>query len=148
MKLLLGFFIAFCSMANYHSIDSGQSFDSFRAPSNTPLLETKWKLLELSNILIPKNATQKEMYFILKSDSTVKGDGGCNSFSGNYGLGKDNKISFGEMIRTNLFCAGIDYERKFLNALSKADHYEIKGDTLSLKNQMIILAKFVAGSKQ
>ena len=112
--------------------------------SSVPLQGTHWNLIELSNKMIPANATSKNMYLVLKSDSTVSGNGGCNAFSGNYSLGKNNQISFGEMVRTNVLCAGIDFERKYLNALAKADHYEIKGDTLSLQNQMVSLAKFTA----
>ncbi len=109
-----------------------------------PLLGTRWNLVELSGKRIPVNATAKNRFIILKSGSTVSGNGGCNAFSGNYSLGKDNEISFGEMVRTNVLCPGIDVERNFLDALAKADHYDLKGDTLILKNQLINLAGFVA----
>jgi heat shock protein HslJ len=112
--------------------------------NDVPLQGTRWNLIALSNQLVPVNATSKDMFLILKSDSTATGNGGCNAFSGNYSLGKDNEISFGDMVRTNVLCAGIDFERKYLNALAKADHYNVDGDTLTLKNQMINLAKFVA----
>lgn len=148
MKILLGFVFAFFLMAAQRPINTRQNLDNFKILSNTPLLKTRWKLIELSSNILPSNSTQKEMYMILKSDSTVKGDGGCNTFSGSYAVGKNNEISFGEMVRTNVFCEGIDFERKFLNALSKADYYEIKGDTLSLKSQLVNLAKFVADKKQ
>jgi len=110
-----------------------------------PLEGTRWNLIELSNKTIPANATAKNMFLVLKSDSTVAGNGGCNAFSGNYSLGKDNEISFGDMVRTNVLCSGIDFERKYLDALAKADHYNVNGDTLTLKNQLVNLAKFVAG---
>ena len=109
-----------------------------------PLQGTHWKLVELSNKRIPVNATAKSMFLVLKSDSTVSGNGGCNAFSGNYSLGKENEITFGEMVRTNILCPGIDFERKYLNALAKADHYSIVGDTLSLQNHFVSLAKFTA----
>lgn len=108
-----------------------------------PLQNIHWKLIELSGKFIPANATAKEMFMVLKNDSTAAGNGGCNAFSGHYSLGKNNEISFGEMVRTNILCGGIDFERKYLDVLSKTDHYKISGDTLSLQNQFIDLAKFV-----
>lgn len=113
--------------------------------TDVPLQGTRWQLVELSGKKIPVNATTKNMFLILKSDSTVSGNGGCNAFSGNYSLGNGNQISFGEMVRTNVLCGGIDYERNYLNALAKANHYDVKGDTLTLANQLISLAKFAAG---
>ncbi len=111
---------------------------------NVPLQGTRWNLVELSNKVIPANATAKNMFLVLKSDSTLTGNGGCNAFSGNYSLGKNNAIAFGGMVRTNILCPGIDFERKYLNALAKADHYNVNGDTLILKNQLLSLAKFTA----
>lgn len=113
--------------------------------SDVPLQGTRWQLIELSGKTIPPDATAKKMYLMLKSDSTVNGNGGCNTFSGNYSLGKDNQISFGEMVRTNLLCSGVNYEKDYLNALAKADHYNINGDTLILKNELVNLLKFTAG---
>ena len=111
--------------------------------SNSPLQNIHWKLVELGGKEIPGNATAKEMFIVFKNDSTVSGNGGCNTFSGMYSLGKNNEISFGEMVRTNMLCSGVDFERKYINALSKTDHYKITGDTLSLRNQLVIIAKFI-----
>lgn len=139
------FLIAFSPRPLHYK--SGRSPQKSILNSPVPLQGTHWNLVELSNKRIPINATAKNMFLVLKSDSTVSGNGGCNAFSGNYSLGKDNAISFGDMVRTNILCPGIDFERKYLNALAKADHYTINGDTLSLQNQMVSLAKFAAGKK-
>jgi heat shock protein HslJ len=82
------------------------------------------------------------MYIILKSDSTVSGNGGCNEFSGTYSLGKNYDIIFGELVRTNILCPGIDYEKDYLNAIANTDHYEIVGNELLLQNKLTSLAKF------
>lgn len=116
--------------------------------SPVPLLETHWNLVELSGKKIPANATAKRMFLVLKSDSTVTGNGGCNAFSGNYSLGGGNEISFGAMVRTNILCGGIEFESRYLNALAKTNHYELKGDTLNFKNRLISLAKFAAAGNQ
>lgn len=113
--------------------------------SDVPLQGTRWQLIGISGQTIPLSAAAQKMYLVLKSDSTVNGNGGCNTFSGNYSLGKDNQISFGEMVRTNVLCSGVNYEKDYLNALAKADHYTIHGDTLILKNELVNLLKFTAG---
>ncbi len=146
MKTLLVAFIGWVVLAIKHfplkdllTNKTNEIYSSYEAP----LLKTHWKLIELSGEIIPANATPKEMYFVLKTDNSVFGNGGCNSFSGKYSLGKSHQISFGEMIRTNILCPGIDFERRYMNALAKADHYSIIGDTLSLQNNFLSLAKFV-----
>ena len=148
MKILIVFLVGWItlSMNSIPSTNNVQKAKSTIIGSDLPLINTHWKLVELDGKKIPSNATSKEMYMRLKSDSTVTGNGGCNAFSGNYSLGKNNEISFGEMVRTNILCAGIDFERKYLNAISKSDHYQIMGNMLSLQNNFTSLAKFV-GSK-
>jgi len=113
-------------------------------PAETPLQGTRWDLVALSNANIASEKMPGNIYIILNKDSTVTGNGGCNSFTGKYSLGKNNVLSFGEMVRTNVACPAIDVERKFVNSLAKTDHYYIKGDTLSLnRGQFRSLVKLV-----
>jgi heat shock protein HslJ len=114
---------------------------------SNPLVGTHWNAVELNGQQVTTNSTSKPMYLEFKSDSTVSGNGGCNAFSGGFSTGNKNEISFGDMVRTNVLCSGIDYERKFMNALAKADHYKISNDTLMLQNQMVDLVKLVAVKK-
>jgi len=148
MKTVFAAFIpVLIGVMTYVPLKNGISFSAEKTivvNASVPLQGTHWKLVELSGKIIPVNATSKEMYLELKSDSTVSGNGGCNAFSGHYSLGKDNQIGFGEMVRTNVLCAGVDYEKNYLDALAKADHYAINGDTLTLKNELVNLAKFTA----
>src|SRR6185437_2260563 len=101
-------------------------------PAETPLQGTRWDLVAFANTNIASEKMPGNIYIILNKDSTVTGNGGCNSFTGKYSLGKNNGLSFGEMVRTNVACPAIDVERKFINSLAKTDHYSINGDTLSL----------------
>src|SRR6185503_10453035 len=106
---------------------------------------TQWTLVGLSNTKIPTNAMSNGIFFILRKDSTVSGNGGCNTFTTRYALGKNNRIQFGEMVRTNVSCEAIAVEQKFINALASADHYYLTGDTLLLnRGASMNLAKFVA----
>lgn len=114
-------------------------------PAEIPLQGTRWNLVSLSNVNTALDKTPGNAYLILNKDSTVTGNGGCNSFTGKYSLGKNNAIYFGEMARTNISCSAIDLERRFINALAKTDNYYVKGDTLSLnRGRLSSLAKFVA----
>src|SRR5690242_5233319 len=144
MKLLLIILTGCLATATIpHSITYKKSNPKSNILSDSPLQNTHWKLVELAGKEIPANATAKEMFIVFKNDSTVSGNGGCNTFSGQYSLGKNNEISFGEMVRTNMLCSAVEFERKYINALSKTDHYKITGDTLSLRNQLVIIAKFI-----
>jgi heat shock protein HslJ len=143
MKVLLIILAGCLAMASIPQSATNKKNNPKSTLSNSPLQNIHWKLVELGGKEIPGNATAKEMFIVFKNDSTVSGNGGCNTFSGMYSLGKNNEISFGEMVRTNMLCSGVDFERKYINALSKTDHYKITGDTLSLRNQLVIIAKFI-----
>lgn len=112
--------------------------------SKIPLQETHWTLVELVGRPITDTPERKEMYLILRKDQNrVEGNGGCNAFSGTYIL-KNNEISFSPIVSTKMFCPGLEYENAFFKALSTANHYYIKDDTLSLTEGKILrVAKFI-----
>lgn len=146
MKILLAVFIGWFALSMNHipSKNLENNKMAFTKNADLPLQNTHWKLVELAGKQIPVNATSKEMFIVLKNDSTVTGNGGCNAFSGDYSLGKNNKISFGELVRTNVLCPGIDFERTYLNAIATTDHYQIMGNMLSLQHKFTSVAKFIA----
>ncbi len=148
MKILsvaiIGLFALNMNYLTIKNISRGTAKNSF-IHAEIPLLGTHWDLVALSDTKIPLEKTSGKIYLILNKDSSVTGNGGCNSFTGKYGLGKDDAIFFGEMARTNIACPDVDLERRFINALAKTDHYVVKGDTLSLNSgRFKSLAKFVA----
>jgi heat shock protein HslJ len=143
MKILIALMAGIFALTAFRDTHINQPVrDSSIDSNNLPLQNTRWKLVELGGKKVPANATSKPMYLILKSDSTVSGNGGCNAFSGTYSLGKNNEIIFGELVRTNILCPGIDYEKTYLNAIANTDHYEIMGNELLLQNKLTSLAKF------
>jgi heat shock protein HslJ len=143
MKILIALMAGIFALTAFRDTHINQPVrDSSIDSNNLPLQNTRWKLVELGGKKVPVNATSKPMYLILKSDSTVSGNGGCNAFSGTYSLGKNNEIIFGELVRTNILCPGIDYEKTYLNAIANTDHYEIMGNELLLQNKLTSLAKF------
>ena len=145
MKILTIAIIVLVSLTiNKIGFDSGTS-EKTSVRMDVPLVGTQWTLVELSNTKIPANAMSNGIFFILRKDSTVSGNGGCNTFTTRYALGKNNRIQFGEMVRTNVSCEAIAIEQKFINALASADHYHLTGDTLLLnRGASMNLAKFVA----
>jgi heat shock protein HslJ len=145
MKILTIAIIVLVSLTiNKFGFDSGTS-EKTSVRMDAPLVGTQWTLVELSNTKIPTNAMSNGIFFILRKDSTVSGNGGCNTFTTRYALGKNNRIQFGEMVRTNVSCEAIAVEQKFINALASADHYHLTGDTLLLnRGASMNLAKFVA----
>jgi heat shock protein HslJ len=148
MKILTIAIIVLVSLTinkiGFKKIDSCTS-EKTSVRMDAPLVGTQWTLVELSNTKIPTNAMSNGIFFILRKDSTVSGNGGCNTFTTRYALGKNNRIQFGEMVRTNVSCEAIAIEQKFINALASADHYHLTGDTLLLnRGASMNLAKFVA----
>jgi len=115
------------------------------SPINAPLFETHWKLVELMGHKIQDSSIKKEMYLVLKkTESRVEGNGGCNAFSSTFTL-QNNEITFGPLVSTKMFCQGIEAENESFKALSSADHYYLKSDTLSLtQGKVLRVAKFEA----
>jgi copper homeostasis protein (lipoprotein) len=111
------------------------------------ITEKYWKLIEINGkAIIPSDSWKKEPHMILKStDNKINGNGGCNSFFGNYQLMEGNRIPFSKIGSTEMYCQDMDIEKQFFQGLEKADNYTMKNDTLSLnKARMATLAKFVA----
>jgi heat shock protein HslJ len=149
MKILIALVAAIFSLSAFKDNGLVHNVENTSTVSNNlPLRNTRWKLVELGGKKIPANATSKQMYLILKSDSTITGNGGCNAFSGTYSTGKNNEIIFGEVVRTNILCPGIDFEKTYLDAIAKTDHYQIVGNELLLQNKLTSLAKFTGNDKQ
>lgn len=103
-----------------------------------------WKLIEVNGKKIAKQL--KEPYMVI-TDNKVKGNGGCNSFSGSVKITPMNQIVFQNLVSTKMACMDngrSSTESLFFNALSSADQYQINQDTLSLsKNRMAPLARLV-----
>ena len=116
------------------------------ASVNSPLLDKHWTLVELMGKPLKDTPVMKEMYLVLKkAEARVEGNGGCNAFSGTYTLTNENEISFSPLVSTKMYCKGINYEDEFFKALSSANHYYLKSDTLSLtEGEILRVAKFIA----
>ena len=63
------------------------------------------------------------------NDKTTSGNTGCNNFNGRFTL-KGNKISFGQMASTKMFCENMDTEDLFFSTLEKVSAYSMENDEL------------------
>lgn len=108
-----------------------------------------WKLIELNGSEFSVNAESgnREPFISLKKDeSRVSGNTGCNNLMGSFKVdsdyGNEGKLKFSQMATTRMACMDVNYEQDFLKALEDCNNYSIVNDTLSLKKDGKLLAKF------
>ena len=65
-------------------------------------------------------------------DKRVSGSGGCNQLAGTYSF-EGNRLTFSKMAGTMMACpSGMEQERSFHDALSRAAAWRIEGEQLEL----------------
>ncbi len=108
---------------------------------DAPLTNTRWKLVKLPDIEIPKMAD----VFIRFYQGKSAGSSGCNRFTGSFSL-EGKKLKPGPQAGTRMMCAPeiMKVESAFLKALDDTDGYLISGDHMQLRKGDIILAEFEA----
>ncbi|MBO9571617.1 MAG: META domain-containing protein [Chitinophagaceae bacterium] len=147
--LLLSFALVYCKSSN-HAKDAAPAASASETAATTPnaeLVGTYWKLTELNGQPVgPDTTGGREPHMILQSsDTTVRGNGGCNGFGGNYEWKEPNRIKFDKIVSTMMACERLETENRFFEVLRMADNYYIVGDTLILnKAKMAPLARFTA----
>ncbi len=107
----------------------------FRKMSTNPVVNKQWTLKELNGNAVKMVDNQKQaQYFMLRSDGSFSGFGGCNNFNAQYELTGENRISFKEnMAATLKACIDVKVnERSYFDVFKQADTYTIKGNTLKL----------------
>lgn len=104
-----------------------------RAATALPLRGVEWKLVELEGqALAAADKARAPNLTFSATDERVSGSGGCNRLSGRYTLDGD-KLSFGPLAGTMMACiAGMDQEKRFLQALAKVRSHRVAGGYLEL----------------
>lgn len=118
-----------------------QDFEGEADPSHMKLDMNTWNWISAlyndGKKVEPKKPGKFTITF--STDGKVSGTTDCNSFGGNYTV-TDNKISFGDMFSTKMYCEG-SQESDFMNLL---------GDTASFRftsrGELILGLKFDSGS--
>ena len=112
---------------------------------NKDLNNTKWvvKSWTVSSL----NPTKVEISLNFKNNK-ISGNGGVNSYGGNYKIELKNKLTFNNIYSTEMASTDPEIneiESTYFNLLSKTKYYEIKDNILKLldenKSEMVVLEK-------
>ncbi len=146
----IGGLTAISQAQNFQSAGHGQllaGIETSTPPSKeSPLVGTKWILVELRGNAVVKNAKSKEYPFLLLSNNLkASAYAGCNRLFAGYELIAGSRIRFKGFASTRNACADMKTEQIFLEVLKVADTFSIKGKKMQLsKGKTPPLAKFVA----
>ncbi len=95
------------------------------------LSDTGWTLVELNGKLFIRIEAHPTTMQFDKSGYQVFGSGGCNRYTGTYKQ-DGNKLTFGVMAATNMFCPGVDGETAYFAMLTKVASFQREGEALTL----------------
>ncbi|MCL2413116.1 MAG: META domain-containing protein [Bacteroidales bacterium] len=149
MKKMLFYMIVFAVALNIAACGNKQQKSSQTATiSNVSVPETAgvtdryWKLVELNGN--PIEASTGVFIFMNASEGRVHGNLGCNSFSGSFTLQEGNRISFSQLVSTQMFCfEGMEIEAEMTRILQQTDNYNLTETQFVLNRaRMAPLARF------
>lgn len=109
------------------------------------LVNTHWRLSEVNGEPLQTPDGAREVHILLvqsDGENQLKGYAGCNTIAGTFN--QDGEELTFSAASTRMMCppAQMKVEDFLLKALSTADHYEIKGETLTLLQGETALATF------
>lgn len=130
--LVLGILIAAVTMYSIHKKSAKSSI-----LEGTYYLDQMLRNQEMNDIQL----TSSEITFTNKSGK-VSIYVGCNKISGAFNTSKTNQFKLGETMSTKMFCPD-PTENEFLQLLSKATQFKIKGELLEFyqKNKLLMILK-------
>jgi heat shock protein HslJ len=114
------------------------------AAPQTALKETHWNLVELNGNPVSSPSPASQPYIYLHGDGDkLSGSGGCNRLFGSFDLSGDS-LEFHSVASTRMECAddSMEYEQALLEGLKLVTKYQITGDTLVLRVDDRVVAKF------
>ncbi len=117
---------------------------SVTTTSETALVGTYWKLIEVQGQPIDASKFGKPPFLLLNADGRLSTSAGCNTMMGGYTLKEPYGITFSQnMAATMMACPDMKMEDEFKAILTEVNNYAISGNFLSLsKNKMAPLARF------
>ena len=111
----------------------------------TDLYQTKWLLKKIQEGAGMQDVDTKAFIRFDKEKGSAGGNGSCNSFGSNVTI-DGTSIRFSQLFSTKMYCEGVQAtEDRFFKLLEQADHYELKGNSLELKQGKKVLLVFMAG---
>lgn len=145
------FTVAGCSLQSTQQTASSPKQQLAKYSAAQILEAHDWRLTSIKGeqVKIAENATEQKVVGI-KFDAQNKrasGFSGCNQFSGGYLL-SENKLTFQQMLSTQMACQQSDIEMHYLQALASVQHYKINGNKLMLLDvNKSTVASFVIDNK-
>lgn len=99
---------------------------------DSSLANTYWKLTSIEGQPFKHSGEGREPHLMLVRELAARGSSGCNTFNGGYETYAAS-LRFGNLATTRMACpSGMDIERRFLDALTRVDRYDIDGENLLL----------------
>ena len=107
------------------------------------LYETKWSLRKIHTGKEDFDVNGKAFIQFDDEKNSAGGNGGCNSF-GSSAIIDGNTISFTNIFSTKMYCEEVqESENAYLKTLSLSNRFEIKGGTLLIYRDKILMLEFV-----
>lgn len=127
----------------------GTAVTVFTVVNPTPLTGTLWQLIAYNNGMggVVSAAFGVETTAVFNEDGSLNGNGGCNNYFTSFAVDGQSLTITGPIGSTMMACedAAMQQETAFLAALADAATYEIRGDSLEIRDaEGALLASFVA----
>jgi heat shock protein HslJ len=156
--IYLGFivlFFTYCAPASKKTSTNGAGQISATAVSDdsvvADMLDGYWKLIEIGGRAVDDSVNNVEPHLVInESDGRFSANAGCNGIGGNFLVKPMNRVTFANVIRTQMACPQMELENELVRVLEMADNYNISNDVLALnKARMSPLARFrrIAGKR-
>jgi heat shock protein HslJ len=115
--------------------------------TGNPLAGTNWTMSSIPGFDLEHTPRPVTLGFADTTDR-MGGNAGCNSFGGHY-MVKGSTLKMEKIISTKMACMpGMQTESRVMNVMMTADHYNISGDKLTLKQGEKVLAEYVRSKKE
>ena len=136
LLLALVLSLAGCGAAHCHC-------RAYQKKYRRPLTGTTWQLVQLDGRSVP---TQEGRFSLVLSaeEGRFAGVGACNRLTGTFETDASWALVFGPIASTRMACPDEAQERKFIDALAAATHYDMDGPMLLLLSNGELRAVFQA----
>jgi len=114
------------------SVSTGTTAQTPSARATPSFEGTCWKAVQLEGKPVPSNNSVREAHLVFDSGG-ASGSDGCNRVRGAYHQTDPDGLTFGEMLSTQMSCAGTgEVERAFRSVMKDTRHWRIDNGHLEL----------------
>ena len=150
---LIVLFFSYCAPASKKTSTNGTGHVNATAVSHdsavADMLDGYWKLIEIGGRAVDDSVNNAVPHLVInESGGRFSANAGCNSIGGSFVVMPMNRVTFANVIRTQMACPEMELENELVRVLEMTDNYNISNDVLQLnKARMSPLARFrrVAG---